>query len=162
MLIGLDSSLRMRAANQKFAARTHSQYNKNDSSSVVRLSKIAHMGTIKVAMPATLKAEHSARLMRTCPEARGRRGARPFGCVRIGQVEFASTVEADLICAVFDGEHTAQVTVSATENKLEHGQQQFHKSPARWRRSQLPFASSHSSRERTLARARAIAQSAAP
>jgi hypothetical protein len=80
----------------------------------------------------------------------------------IWQIEFATTVEADLVCAVFNGENTAEVAVPAAENKLEHSQQGFHKSPARWRRSQLPFASSQLSRERTLARARAIAQSAAP
>jgi hypothetical protein len=39
---------------------------------------------------------------------------------------------------------------------------EVYQSCARWRRSQLPFASSHSSNERTLARAKAIAQSAAP
>jgi hypothetical protein len=39
---------------------------------------------------------------------------------------------------------------------------EVHKSPARCRRSQVPLASSHSSSERTLARASAIEQSAAP
>jgi hypothetical protein len=78
------------------------------------------------------------------------------------QIEFPSTVEANLVGAVFDREYTAEVTMPAAKHKLEDVQQEFHKSCARWRRSQLPFASSHSSRERTLARARAIAQSAAP
>jgi hypothetical protein len=40
--------------------------------------------------------------------------------------------------------------------------QEFHKSADLCPCSQLPLASSHSSRERTLARANAIAQSAAP
>jgi hypothetical protein len=39
--------------------------------------------------------------------------------LRVGQVEFRSTVEADLVRAVFDGEHTAEVTVAASKNKLE-------------------------------------------
>ena len=79
----------------------------------------------------------------------------------VRQVEFPSTVEADLVCAVFDGEDAAEVTVPAAKDELKN-RQQFHKSPARWRRSQLPLASNHSSSERTLARAKAIAQSAAP
>jgi hypothetical protein len=78
------------------------------------------------------------------------------------QIEFASTVEANLVRAVFDREHAAEVTMPAAKNKLEDTQEKVHKSCARWRRSQLPLASSHSSRERTLARARAIEQSAAP
>src|SRR5579864_4452890 len=97
------------------------------------------------------------------PFLSGRPGARgPYGHMCMRQIEFLSAVEADLICAAFDREHTAEVAVPATENKLEHSQQEFHKSCVRWRRSQLPFAANHSSRERTLARARAIAQSAAP
>jgi len=84
------------------------------------------------------------------------------GSVSIWQIELLPTVEADLVCAVFDREHTAEVTVPAAKGKLENPKQWFHQSRVRWRRSQLPLASSHSSRERTLARARAIAQSAAP
>jgi len=80
----------------------------------------------------------------------------------IRQIEFPPTVEADLVCAVFDREYSANMTVAAAENKLEDTDEQFHKSCARWRRSQLPFASNHSSKDRTLARAKAIAQSAAP
>jgi hypothetical protein len=90
------------------------------------------------------------------------RASGPYRHVRTRQIEFTSTVEANLVCAVFDGEHTAEVTVAASKHKLKNVQQEFHKSCARWRRSQLPLASSQSSRERTLARARAIAQSAAP
>jgi hypothetical protein len=66
-------------------------------------------------------------------------------CMR--QIEFPATVEANLVRAVFDREHTAEVTMPAAKNKLEDVQQEFHKSCARWRRSQLPLASSHSSRE---------------
>ena len=47
----------------------------------------------------------------------------PFGRVDTGQVEFPSTVEADPVCAVLDGEGAAQVTVPATENKLEDAQE---------------------------------------
>jgi len=82
--------------------------------------------------------------------------------MRIRQVEFPSTVETDLVGAVFYREHPTEVTMAAAENKLENAEEYFHTSCARWRRSQLPLASSHSRRERTLARARAIAQSAAP
>jgi hypothetical protein len=35
------------------------------------------------------------------------------------QIEFSSAVEADLVCAVFNGEHTAEVAVPAAKNKLE-------------------------------------------
>jgi len=83
-------------------------------------------------------------------------------CLRVRQVEFPPAVEADLVCAVFDSEHTAEVAASAAKNKLEYVEPGLHKSCARWRRSQLPLASSQSSRERTLDRAKAIAQSAAP
>jgi len=89
------------------------------------------------------------------------RGIESHGSIRIWQIEFPPTVEADPICALFDGEDAAEVTVPTAKDELKN-RQQFHKSCARWRRSQLPLASSHSSRERTLARARAIAQSAAP
>lgn len=88
--------------------------------------------------------------------------SRPYGYVPIRQVEFPSTVEADFVRAMFDREHTAEMTMPAAKNKLEDVEQEVHKSCARWRRSQLPFASNHSSSERMLARASAIAQSAAP
>jgi len=104
----------------------------------------------------------SACVVRICSEAGGRRSVGRSRCKRVRQVEFPSTIEADAVCAVFDGEHAAEVTVPATKNKLKDTQEQFHKSCARWRRSELPLVSSHSSRDLTLARARAIAQSAAP
>ena len=106
--------------------------------------------------------EPSACMVRIRPEAAGRRSIGRSWSKRVGQVEFPSTVEADPVGAMFDREHAAEVTVTATKNKLKDTQEQLHKSCARWRRSELPLASSHSSRERTLARARAIAQSAAP
>ncbi len=80
----------------------------------------------------------------------------------MGKIEFPSAVEANLVRPVFDREYPADMTVAAAENKLEDTEEQIHKSCARWRRSQLPLASNHSSSERTLARAKAIAQSAAP
>jgi hypothetical protein len=88
--------------------------------------------------------------------------AESFWCMNVWQLKFRSTVEADPVCAVFDREHPIEVTVPAAKNKPEDAQKQFHKSCASCRRSQLPLASSQSSRDRTLARARAIAQSAAP
>lgn len=81
---------------------------------------------------------------------------------RVWQVEFPSAVEADLVRAMLNREHTADVTVAASEDKLEKGLQQFHTSCDLWRRSQLPLVSNQPSSERTLARARAIEQSAAP
>jgi hypothetical protein len=104
----------------------------------------------------------SACMMKIRPQAGSPRGVGWSFPESVRQVEFSPAVEANLIRAVFDREHAAQVTVSAAENKLEHSQQEFHKSCARWRRSQLPLASSQHNRDRTLDRARAIAQSAAP
>src|SRR5260370_36167368 len=104
----------------------------------------------------------SACMVRIRPEAGGRRSIGGAWCKRVRQVEFPATIEADSVGAVFDGEHAAEVTVPAAKNKLKDTQEQSHKSCARWRRSELPLASNHSSRDRTLARARAIAQSAAP
>ena len=43
--------------------------------------------------------------------------------MRVGQLEFPSTVEADPVCAVFDREHTAEVTVPAAKGKLENPKQ---------------------------------------
>jgi hypothetical protein len=91
------------------------------------------------------------------------RSVRRRSCSKsVWQVELPSAVKADLVGAVFDREHTAEVMMPATKDKLEKGLQQCHKSPDRWRRSQLPLTSNQSSRERTLARASAIEQSAAP
>jgi hypothetical protein len=73
-----------------------------------------------------------------------------------------STLQADLVRPFLDREYTTPLAVMATEGKLENPKQWFHKSSVRCRRTQLPWASSQSSRERTLARARAIEQSAAP
>jgi len=101
-------------------------------------------------------------MMKIRPQARIPRVVQWSCSSSVRQVEFPSTVEANLIRAVFDREHTAEVTVAASKNKLEDTQEKVHKSCARWRRSQLPLASSQSSRDRTLARANAIEQSAAP
>src|ERR1700681_1888191 len=90
--------------------------------------------------------------------------AQPYGVHQSpGILNFLSTVQADLRYVRFLIVNTAvPFAVMASEGKLEHLQEWFHKSSARFRRSQLPWASSQSSRERTLARARAIEQSAAP
>jgi hypothetical protein len=79
--------------------------------------------------------------------------------MRVRQIKFLSTVEADLICALFNGEGAAEVTVPAAKDELEN-RRQFHK--FRRRRSQIPLASSHSREERTPIRAQAIEQPAAP
>jgi hypothetical protein len=47
------------------------------------------------------------------------------------QIKFPSTVEANLVRAVFYREHTAEVTMPAAKNKLEDVQQELHKSCAR-------------------------------
>jgi hypothetical protein len=44
------------------------------------------------------------------------------------QIEFASTIKADPVGALFDGEHPASVTVTASENKLEDPKQRIHRS----------------------------------
>jgi hypothetical protein len=56
----------------------------------------------------------------------------------------------------------AQLVVMASAGQTERPKKRFHQSCARCRRSQLPLASSQANKERTLARARAIEQSAAP
>ncbi len=48
--------------------------------------------------------------------------------MRVWQVEFPSTVEAHPVRAVFDRKNAAQVTMSATKNKLENPTQRFHQS----------------------------------
>ena len=84
--------------------------------------------------------------------------------IRGRQVKFPTTIEADPVRAVLNGEHTAHVFVRQRNKnwKIPSTQLIKRQSCARCRRSQLPFVSSHASSERTLARARAIAQSAAP
>jgi CRP-like cAMP-binding protein len=62
-----------------------------------------------------------------------------------------TAVEANLVRAMFDREHTTEMTVPTAENKLEHSRQHLHKSCDPWRRSKLPLASSHSNSQRTLA-----------
>jgi hypothetical protein len=101
-------------------------------------------------------------MMRIGWQARGLRLVGRSCSQSVRQVKFTSTVEADLICAAFDREHAAEMMVPAAKDKFEKGPQQSHKSPDRWRPSRLPLASNHESSERTLARARAIEQSAAP
>ena len=47
---------------------------------------------------------------------------------RIWQIELLPTVEADLVCAVFDREHAAEVPVPATKEKVNNLQKQSHTS----------------------------------
>ena len=65
------------------------------------------------------------------------RASRPYRHVCRRQIEFASTVEANLVRAAFDREHTAEMTMSAAKNKLEDVRQEFHKSSASSRCPQL-------------------------
>jgi hypothetical protein len=48
--------------------------------------------------------------------------------IRIGQVEFPATIEADPVGAALDREHTAHVFMPAAKNKLEDSEQPVHKS----------------------------------
>ena len=129
----------------------------------MRLSKIAHMRTITAAMPGPNKpGGASAYVMRIRLKTDARRSSRSYWDLSAKQVEFSSAVKADFVSAILNGEHTAEMMMPAAKEELEKTQKQFHKSCAPWRRSQLPLTSSQSSSDFTLARARAIAQSAAP
>ncbi len=48
---------------------------------------------------------------------------RPFGHVCMWQIEFPSAVEANLICAAFNREHTTHVTVLAAKENLKYPQE---------------------------------------
>jgi len=43
-----------------------------------------------------------------------------------GQIEFPTTIEADAVSAVLNGEHTAHVFVAAAKQKLEGPEQPVH------------------------------------
>ena len=130
---------------------------------IVRLSKIAHIRTIPALMLGPIKRRGGVRVRdKDLSPTDARRSSRPEWGFSVRQVEFSSAVKADFISAMLNGEHTAEMMMPAAKKELEKTQEEFHKSCARWRRSQLPLASNHSKSERTLARARAIAQSAAP
>ena len=62
-------------------------------------------------------------MTRIRPQAGVRRSGGEDGRQRVRHVEFVCTVEADPICAVFYREGPAQVTVPATENKLEYARE---------------------------------------
>jgi hypothetical protein len=79
----------------------------------------------------------------------------------VRQVKLPSTIEAHAVRSAFDREDATYVTVTAPKDELENPKQRVHRSCSRLR-SQLPFTSSQASRERTLPRAKAIEQSAAP
>jgi hypothetical protein len=68
------------------------------------------------------------------------------------KLNFPATFEADLVSPPLDREHAAHLLMTAPKNKPENPKQRFHASCG-CRRSTLPLASSHSSRERVLARA---------
>ncbi|MGC2329375.1 MAG: hypothetical protein WA604_21875 [Candidatus Sulfotelmatobacter sp.] len=117
------------------AARIHSQHKKNDSSKAARLSKIAHKAKSKLRFRDRINTGVSARIAKLDHRAGVQRSIESraiesHGCVRVRQIEFPSTVEADLICAVFDCEHTAEVTVPAAKDELKN-RRQSHKSCAR-------------------------------
>src|SRR5947209_982155 len=60
--------------------------------------------------------------------------------MRAGQVKFLSTIKANLIGSVLDGEYAAQMTVTAPEHKLEHSRQRVHRSNSRRRSRSRPPA----------------------
>ena len=76
-------------------------------------------------------------------------------------LKFLPTIEADLVRPLLDGEHTTELTVMAAKSEMENSKQGFHSGSARLR-SKLPLTSSQARSARTLACARAMAQSAAP
>ena len=84
----------------------------------MRLSKIAHKSKVKVQIREGIKPGASARRMRIRFQADVLRGIESHESLRVGQIEFPSTVEANLIRAVFYREHTAEVTVPAAKEKL--------------------------------------------
>jgi hypothetical protein len=77
-------------------------------------------------------------------------------------VEFLSAFQTDPIRPLFDGKNATFPAMTTSKNKMENYEQRVHKSATLCRRSQLPLVSSQVRSERTLARARAIEQSAAP
>lgn len=89
------------------------------------------------------------------------RASRQCTGINLHSLKLLSTLKADFVRSLLDGEDATELAVPAPEDELEDPQQRVHASCAR-RRSRLPFASSHPIRVRTLARARAIEQSAAP
>ena len=77
------------------------------------------------------------------------------------QVELSSAVEANPVRPLLDREDSTHVPMMAAKYELEHPKYRVDQ-PCSRLRSQLPLASSHASRPRTLARAKAMEQSAAP
>jgi hypothetical protein len=59
-------------------------------------------------------------MMGICPQARVPRSGGQYGRVRVRQIEFPSTVEADTVCTAFDREHAAEVTVPAAKGELKN------------------------------------------
>jgi hypothetical protein len=49
-----------------------------------------------------------------------RRGSESIRWISVRQLEFPSTVEADLVGAAFDREHAAEMSVPAAEYELEN------------------------------------------
>jgi hypothetical protein len=91
------------------------------------------------------------------------RSALSYGANRYQDaLKFLPAHQAHLVRPVLDRKYAALLPVSASEEETKNVEQRLHKSSARCRRSQLPLASSHASKARTLPRARAIEQSAAP
>jgi hypothetical protein len=84
-----------------------------------------------------------------------------IGRIDVGTLKLSSALKAHPVASLLDGKHTAHLTMTTAKHEPEHPKQGFHTSCDRLR-SQLPLASSHLSRVRTLLRAKAIAQSAAP
>jgi hypothetical protein len=80
----------------------------------------------------------------------------------ITNIKFLSALQTNLVRPLLNSEHTTHLAMMTSEGKLKNPQQESHKFCARCRRSQLPLASSQSSSVRTLVRARAMEQSAAP
>jgi hypothetical protein len=86
----------------------------------VRLSKIAHMEESALRCGNRTKArKESACTGRLVPRGHSEKHGL-FRGLRVRQVEFATTVNADPLSSVLDREHTTLVTMSATNDKLEN------------------------------------------
>jgi hypothetical protein len=78
-----------------------------------------------------------------------------------GILNLPATIQTDLVRLPFDGKHPAQLAVMTSEGELEHPARESHKILRTSALIAASLAPSHSGRERILARATAIEQSAA-
>jgi hypothetical protein len=145
--------------NQRSRPRSRYQLIKNDRCRNPFLSKIAHMqGFCEAGSPSPSR---SVSLGLSSPRCTDFRDIESINDVSIRQSKFVSTIEADLVRPLFDGEHATHMAVMTAKRELDDPMERVHRSWSRLR-SQVPLASSQLSKVVTLALAKAIEQSAAP